>query len=262
MADQPTGFSEKMKYLNIGTAKNLRNIAIEESAGDIPGLFWLGGFKSTMEGTKAKALVAIGDELGVGVIRFDYSGHGASSGDFIEGTISDWLEEALAAFEQTSGEQIIIGSSMGAWLALLLNQKLKRQNRIKSLVLIAPAVDMTHDLMVSDFSDAELKSLEENGFVERPSDYDEPYILTKKLLDDGATHSLFGTPIQTGCPVHIMHGGKDTAVPTSHALKLVSHILLDPVFFTLIPDGDHSLSRPQDLLLLKSTLSRIISDAG
>ncbi len=249
-----------MKYINVGSGENSRKIAIEKTDGNAPGFFWLGGFKSTMDGSKARALARMGEELGVGVTRFDYSGHGESSGDFVNGTISDWLEEAVAVFEQTHGEQIVIGSSMGAWLALLLNQRLKNQQRIKSLLLIAPATDMTNDLMLAKFGGAERAALETKGFIEQPSDYDEPYIITKKLLDDGAKYSVFGTPIQTRCPVHILHGGKDSAVPTSHALKLVSHILLDPVFFTLVPDGDHSLSRPQDLALLKSTLVRIMSD--
>lgn len=251
-----------MKFISSGSGDTVRKIAFEQGAGTSPGLFWLGGFKSDMQGSKVSALVDIGAELGLEVTRFDYSGHGQSEGKFLDGTISDWLEDTQSAFTQTDGPQIVIGSSMGAWLALLLNRKNIDTNKIKALILIAPAVDMTQDLMLQDFNAEELKSLETKGFASRPSDYDEPYTITKKLIDDGAKHCLFGAPIETGCPVYILQGGKDTAVPTEHALKLVTHILLDPVFFTLVPDGDHSLSRPQDLMLLKTSIERALAGEG
>lgn len=251
-----------MKFISSGNGETIREIAFEQAGGTSPGLFWLGGFKSDMQGSKVSALVEIGTDLELEVTRFDYSGHGQSEGTFLDGTISDWLEDSHAAFAQTNGPQIVVGSSMGAWLALLLNQQIQDPEKIKALILIAPAVDMTHDLMLPDFNAEELKSLETQGFASRPSNYDEPYTITKKLIDDGTKHCLFKGPIKTNCPVYILQGGKDTAVPTEHALKLVSHILLDPVFFTLVPDGDHSLSRPQDLKMLKASIERALIGEG
>lgn len=247
--------------IKLGEGDTARNIVFQTREGKAPGLFWLGGFKSDMEGSKAMALDALGDELGLAVTRFDYSGHGVSGGEFLDGTISRWLEEALAVFEQqTEGEQIVIGSSMGGWLALLLNKALRENGvaRVKALVLIAPAVDMTEDLMRATFTDQELDDLDSKGRVEQPSDYsDEPYVLTRDLIEDGARHLLFGKSIETGCPVAILQGGQDTDVPQAHALRLVSHLLHDPVTLTLIPDGDHRLSREEDLALLARTVTRL-----
>ena len=248
----------------VGADAFRREIAILERKGATPGLFWLGGFKSDMTGSKAEALDTLGAEMGLGVTRFDYSGHGQSDGDFLDGTISHWLEEALAVFDRTGGEQIVVGSSMGGWLALLLNKALRErgETRVKALVLIAPATDMTKDLMRDAFTPAELHQLHAAGRVEQPSDYsEEPYVLTEKLIVDGAHHILMGKgSIVTGCPVAILQGGQDTDVPVAHALKLLSHLTLDPVTFTLIPDGDHRLSRPEDLELLKQTVRRLAAD--
>lgn len=248
----------------VGTGENQRQIAMLQRNGAGPGLFWLGGFKSDMTGKKAQALDGLGGDLGLEVTRFDYSGHGASSGEFLDGTISQWLEDAGRAFAATNGLQIIIGSSMGGWLALLLNKLLREKgdDRVKAIVLIAPAVDMTEDLMRATFSPAELHDLHMKGRVEQPSDYsDEPYILTEKLISDGHQHLMFGNgSIITGCPVHILQGGKDTDVPVTHALKLLSHLTQDPVTFTLIPDGDHSLSRDEDLGKLCDVVTRMSKD--
>ncbi len=249
-----------MRFLSVGSGAQVRRIALEQREGKAPGLFWLGGFKSDMTGSKASALEMIGKKLGVGVTRFDYSGHGQSQGAFVEGTISAWLEEAVAVFRETSGPQILVGSSMGGWLAFLLNRHLRHMgvDQVKALVVIAPAVDMTEDLMRATFTLEELETLETQGRVEQPSDYGEPYILTKKLIEDGEKHLLFSDQLTTGCPVHILQGGRDQAVPVSHALKLVSHLLLDPVTLTLVPDGDHSLSRKQDIDLLERTIVQAV----
>ncbi len=251
-----------MRFLSVGSGSNVRQIAIEQRKGGIPSLFWLGGFKSDMAGSKASALDGIGKKLGVGITRFDYSGHGKSGGDFLEGTISDWLEEAVAVFEETTGAQIIVGSSMGGWLAFLLNRHLIHMNasRIKALIVIAPALDMTEDLMRAGFTPEELEMLESKGRVEQPSDYGEPYIITRKLIEDGQKHLLFTEPIKTGCPVHILQGGKDEAVPVSHTMRLVSHLLFDPVMLTIVPDGDHSLSREQDIELLERTIAQAVEN--
>jgi len=247
------------RRLMVGT----REIALRQRPGGTPGLFWLGGFKSDMEGSKALALDALAGEEGLAMTRFDYSGHGVSGGDFAEGTISRWLEEALAVFGETEGEQVVIGSSMGGWLALLLNKALRArgEGRVKALVLIAPATDMTEDLMRARFSAEEAASLVERGFVAQPSDYsDAPYVLTRGLIADGERHLLFGAPLRTHCPVAILQGGRDTDVPPDHALKLVSHIVSDPLTFTLVPEGDHRLSRPEDLALLRETVMRMVRD--
>lgn len=244
----------------VGTGSARRDIAVEQRSGKGPGLFWLGGFRSDMAGSKALALDALGAEQGLAVTRFDYSGHGISGGDFNDGTISRWLEEAEAVLATTSGPQIIIGSSMGGWLALLLARALlARGSHAHGLVLIAPAPDMTHELMLPDFSPAEQQSLQEHGYVDQPSQYsDIPYRITRALIEDGAQHLLLGGVIETGCPVVILQGGADPDVPPTHAIRLVTHMLHDPVTLTLIPDGDHRLSREQDLALLKDAVLRLV----
>jgi pimeloyl-ACP methyl ester carboxylesterase len=247
--------------LTVGTGAVARSLAVLRRAGGTPGLFWLGGFRSEMTGGKATALDRFGAAEGVAVTRFDYSGHGRSGGDFMNGSISLWLEEALAVFGATTGEQIVIGSSMGGWLALLLNRALRAKGdpRVRALILIAPAVDMTEDLMRASFTPEDFEALASRGVIEQPSEYaDEPYPITARLIEDGAKHLLFKGPIETGCPVTILQGGRDRDVPHEHALKLVSHLLHDPVTLTLIPDGDHRLSREPDLRLLEQAVRRAI----
>lgn len=252
------------KRIAVGDKETRREIAVLARDGAAPGLFWLGGFRSDMLGGKASALDAYGEGRGLAVTRFDYSGHGQSGGDFLEGTITRWLEEALAVFALTNGPQVVIGSSMGGWLALLLNRALREQadERVRALVLIAPAVDMTEDLMLATMTKKEKKTLEERGLIEQPSDYaDAPYRITRALIEDGTRHLLFGRGIVTGCPIAILQGGADRDVPREHAMKLVQHLLSDPVTFTLVPDGDHRLSREEDLRLLEATVARAVDEA-
>lgn len=248
------------QQIAVGTGKHSRRIAYFQRPGRSPGLFWLGGYRSEMTGSKASALDSFGASNGLEVTRFDYSGHGQSGGDFLDGTISRWLEEALAIFALTTGPQVIIGSSMGGWLALLLARALMQQrDRVKALILIAPAVDMTEELMLKGFSRKELKALKETGRVDQPSEYsDQPYPITAGLIEDGKQHLLFGRGIDVGAPVTILQGGKDVDVPRAHALRLVQHLLTDPVTFTLVPDGDHRLSRDQDLRLLEAAVLRAV----
>lgn len=225
-----------------------------------PGLFWLGGFRSEMTGSKATAVDSFGAEHGLGVTRFDYSGHGQSGGDFALGTISRWLEEAVAVFDSTTGPQIVIGSSIGGWLALLLNRALRQRgaSRVIGLILIAPATDMT-ELMLAQMTKAQRAKLSRHGFVEEPSEYsDEPYRIGNGLIEDGRKHRLFDRAIETGCPVTILQGARDRDVPKEHALKLVQHLINDPVTFTLVPDGDHRLSRPEDLALLGRAIEAML----
>ncbi|MDB5473131.1 MAG: alpha/beta hydrolase [Devosia sp.] len=245
----------------LGDGAARRTIALLGRPGGNPGLFWLGGFRSDMMGTKALALDALGAERGLAVTRFDYSGHGASGGDFDQGNISRWLEEAEAVFAQTSGPQIIVGSSMGGWIALLLARALLRRNerRARALVLLAPAPDMTHELMLPQFTPQEHEALQNQGFIDQPSQYaDTPYRITRQLIEDGQNHLLFGSVIETGCPVTILQGGQDPDVPQAHAIKLVTHILHDPVTLTLIPDGDHRLSRNEDLARLRAAILALL----
>lgn len=226
------------------------------------GLFWLGGFKSDMIGSKAAFLSDLAVERGFDCTRFDYSGHGVSRGAFLDGTISDWLEDACHVFEQeTKGPQILIGSSMGGWLALLLNRAMRARGceRVKAIVLIAPAVDMTQELMWASFSEAQRAEMAETGRVEEPSDYsDEPYVLTQRLIEDGKAHLMLDGMIKTGCPVHILQGMKDTDVPYQHALKLVAHLAEDEVVTSLVKDGDHRLSRDEDLARLRDVILALV----
>ena len=247
----------------VGEGAGAREIAILRRGGRGPGLMWLSGFRSDMTGAKAVALDAFGESHGLAVTRFDYSGHGQSGGDFNDGTISRWLDEALAVFETTKGPQILVGSSMGGWIALLAVRALRRRgiDRVVGLVLIAPATDMT-ELIRTQFPKKYLKLLDQQGYVETPSEYSAPYRITKTLLDDGAAHLLFGRAIETGCPVTILQGAKDRDVPKAHAMKLVQHLLTDPVTLTLIPDGEHRLSRPEDLALLEGAVEHMIADHG
>jgi pimeloyl-ACP methyl ester carboxylesterase len=239
-----------------------RQLAVLRRPGRTPGLFWLGGFKSDMTGAKAETVDAFGASHGLAVTRFDYSGHGRSGGDFNLGTVSRWLEEAAAVFATTAGPQLVVGSSMGGWLALLLLRQLRRSGapRVHGLVLIAPATDMT-ELMLAQMPAKYRKLLDRQGFIDTPSDYAaEPYRINRTLIEDGRQHLLFGRAIETGCPVAILQGARDRDVPKEHALKLVQHLLSDPVTLTLVPDGDHRLSRPQDLELLSRTIERMLAD--
>jgi len=243
-----------LRFLEIGVGSERRAIAIREHGGARPGLFWLSGYKSDMNGTKAAALAQWAEQAGRAMVRFDYSGHGASGGVFTEGTIGRWLDEALAVFEACCrGPQILIGSSMGGWLALLMIRALRQLQPVNpasvaGLVLIAPAVDFTEELMWKRFPPAIKRELEENGFWARPSDYSpEPYLVTRRLIEEGRNHLLLGGMIETGCPVRILQGVEDPDVPWQHAVELVSRLASDDVVLTLVKDGDHRLSRPEDI---------------
>ena len=238
-----------------------RRIAIRKRAGAGPGLFWLGGFRSDMIGTKAEALDALAARKGLACTRFDYSGHGESEGAFTDGTIGRWLEDAVAVFRaETAGPQVVVGSSMGGWIALLLARTLLAAgegDRLKALVLIAPAPDFTEELMWANFGPAERDRLETEGVLLLPNEYgDEPTPITRALIEDGRNHLVLGEPIETGCPVHILQGVRDPDVPYAHALRLVDGLAGEDVVVTLIKDGDHRLSRPEDL----ERLSAIVSD--
>ena len=244
---------ETLKFLDVGRGTEARSIAVRLGAGSTPSLFWLGGFNSDMKGTKAEALARFAANNQRAYVRFDYSGHGESGGDFSVGTISRWLEESVGVFNTfCRGPQVIVGSSMGGWLALLLARELRaRQSRmadIMGMVLIAPAVDFTEELMWKNFSPEIKRNIENTGAWARPSQYgDKPYLITKRLIEDGRRHLLLGGLIETGCPVRILQGVEDPDVPWGHAVELVSRLSQDDVVLTLVKDGDHRLSRPEDL---------------
>jgi pimeloyl-ACP methyl ester carboxylesterase len=249
--------------LTVGSGDAARDIAVLRRDGGAPGLFWLGGYNSDMTGSKAAALDAFAAARGRAMTRFDYSGHGASGGRFEDGTITRWLEEARAVFDRcATGKQILAGSSMGGWLALLLTEALRAagDDRIAGLVLIAPAVDMTR-MMTDEMTVAERKRLEKEGSVRVASDYaPEGYRIMRALIEDGEKHLFAGRLIETGCPVHILQGLADTDVPPRTATALVSQLASDDVVLTLVKDGDHRLSRPEDLERLTAAVEGLMGE--
>lgn len=242
------------------------SIAVRQAPGANPGVVWLGGYKSDMLGTKAETLCAWASREGRAFLRHDYSGHGESGGAFADGTISKWLAESLAVFRRfSSGKQILVGSSMGAWIALRMVQELRKAGdaRVAGLVLLAPAPDFTVELIEPVLTDAQRRDLQEKGYFAEPSDYsDEPYVYTRALIEDGRANRVMTGPIDTHCPVHILQGLADPDVPSGHALKLAALLPADDVTLSLIPDGDHRLSRPEDLDMLRRTLSDMIQRVG
>ncbi|MBZ0162052.1 MAG: alpha/beta hydrolase [Notoacmeibacter sp.] len=238
-------------------------IAVRHVAGGTPGLVWLGGYRSDMAGTKAEALGTWAAARGLAHTRHDYSGHGLSGGAFADGTISRWLGESLAVFDRfTAGPQILVGSSMGGWIALRMVQELARRgaaDRVAGLLLVAPAPDFTVELMEPELTASQKRDLEEQGFFEEPSAYsEEPYIYTSALLDDGRRNRVLDGVIDTRCPVHILQGMADLDVPFTHAERLLEHLPADDVTLTLVKDGDHRLSRPQDLDLLMRAAAGLV----
>lgn len=246
-------------FTEVGQGIAARRIAARVRNGGGPGVFWLSGFNSDMNGTKAQAVDAWAAAKDRACVRFDYSGHGLSGGAFADGTIGRWFEESLAVYDQVcDGPQIVVGSSMGGWIALLLAREIARRQVAKSeskaplagLVLIAPAPDFTEELMWKNFALEVRSEIETTGQWLRPSDYGEPYPITRALIEDGRKHLLLGSSIAVGCPVRILQGAQDPDVPWQHAFALTSQLPSDDVVLTLIQDGDHRLSRPQDIARL------------
>jgi pimeloyl-ACP methyl ester carboxylesterase len=219
-----------------------------------PGLVWLGGFASDMDGTKASFLDEWAQARGRALLRFDYSGHGRSDGRFEDGCIGDWLEQSVEVFERsTKGPQIVIGSSMGAWIALLLARRLAAKGesaRLAGLILLAPAVDFTEALMWESFKKRTRSEIMKTGVLRRP---DHPPV-TWRLIEEGRNHLLLGGLIRAHARVHILQGMRDADVPWRHALTIVEHLNADPVTLTFIADGDHRLSRPEDLAQLAAAV--------
>jgi pimeloyl-ACP methyl ester carboxylesterase len=256
------------QFLSVGSGAGERRIGCLREPADAtsagkPGLVWLGGLKSEMISTKASALADWARAEGVACLRFDYSGHGQSGGRFEEGTVSRWLEEAEAAFcALTQGPQILVGSSMGGYIALLLLRRLKERQsgeaRIKALVLIAPAWDMTR-LMWERLPASARGEIEERGVFLRPSRYgDGPYPITRGLIEDGRKHLIGEAAFDPGRPVHIIHGLQDPDVPWEHTLDLVAHLSGDWTRVSAVPDGEHRLSRPEDIALLLGIVAGLV----
>ena len=226
---------------------------------DTPGVVFLHGLMSDRSGTKAEVLLAHCRANGLGFVRFDMSGHGASSGRFEDGSVSRWTEDALAVLDAvTSGPLILVGSSMGAWV--MIKTALARAPRIAGLIGVAPAPDFTEDLMWAGFSAAERATLEQQGMLNLPSTYDtRPYVISRGLIEDGRNNLVLRGPIPLGCPVRLVHGQRDGSVPWQTSLRLAENLSSDDVDVILIKDGDHRLSRPQDLQRLCRMLDELVA---
>lgn len=226
--------------------------------GKTPGILFCGGFRSDMAGSKALALEAAAKARGQACVRFDYFGHGQSDGPFIEGSIGRWKDDTLAVLKAVcGGPQILVGSSMGGWLATLA--ALALPEKVAGLVLVAPALDFTEDLMWAQMSEAQRKVLLRDGVLREPSDYsDQPYEYTLKLITEGREHCILRAGISLDRPVRILQGMRDPDVPWQHAVKTIEAFQGDDSRLTLLRDGDHRLSRPQDLDLLVETVWSLI----
>ena len=231
------------------------NLAYQRSVGAGPMLVWLCGFHSDMGGTKAAALHRWADGAGRAFLRFDYSGHGLSKGRFEDGAIGQWAAQSLAVVRQLSqGPQILVGSSMGAWIALLVARALAgggEEDRIAGMVLIAPAVDFTEKLMWARLPPEIRRQIEVDGLWHRSSAYsDTPYPITRALIEDGRANCLLDAPVRSYGPVHILQGMADSDVPWQHAMRLVECLASDPVVLTLVKGAGHRLSGPDDIARL------------
>lgn len=245
--------NETSGFLERGDGERLAWRKVE---GQGPTVVWLGGFRSDMAGTKAQVLADWATARGRAYVRFDYFGHGESSGDFSQGTITRWREDALVVIDELApGPVVLVGSSMGGWISCLVAAAIPE--RVEALVLIAPAPDFTEKLMAPEISEKDRETLQETGVFLRKSDYGDPYPITKTLLEDGARWSILDNDVPIEAPVRILQGGADPDVPWRHALALAQAIKSQDLVFTLIKDGDHRLSRPQDLARLTAALDEL-----
>lgn len=231
-------------------------LAWRRVAGQGPAVVWLGGFRSDMAGTKAQALADWAMAKGRAFVRFDYFAHGESSGDFAKGTITRWREDALAVLaELVDGPAVLVGSSMGGWIACLA--AMAEPERVQAMVLVAPAPDFTEKLMTPEIPPEGRADLAANGVWYRPSLYGDPYPITRALLEDGARWSILDGEVPIAVPARVLQGGADPDVPWRHALELANLIQGEDVVFTLIKDGDHRLSRPEDIARLISAVEEV-----
>ncbi len=233
------------------------HIAYHSTSGDGPGIIFLGGFRSDMTGTKATALEAVCQSAGRPFVRFDYFGHGKSSGDFREGTIGRWLEDSVAVLDElTRGPQILVGSSMGGWL--MLRVATTRPDRVAGLIGLAAAPDFTEELMWPSFDDDIRRKLETDGVYLEHSQYDpEPTPITMQLIQEGRAHLVLDDGVEFDGPVRLLQGMEDPDVPWQHAVRLMEALRGDDITLTLIKHGDHRLSTPPDIALLARTLEEV-----
>ena len=252
----------RLKFLKLPNGEAIAYKKTDGASQDqtAPTLIWCGGLKSDMEGGKAVHLHAWAQARGHSFIRFDYFGHGESSGQFTDGTISQWAEDVKTVIGKLcQGDIILIGSSMGGWAALLAAMDMPE--RVAGLALINPAPDFTDKLTVANWTDAQIKALEDNGIVYEPSGYETPYAYSKALIEDGRKRQILDAPVEINYPVHILSGSEDPVVPSAYAAKLLG--VLRPqnndIYFTKVAGGDHSLSRPQDLARIEAALIDLIN---
>ncbi|MBE7203043.1 MAG: alpha/beta hydrolase [Parafilimonas terrae] len=248
------------EFLDVGTGSAARRIAVRVREGSGPPVVWLGGFRSDMTATKATALDAWAAEAGRRLIRFDYAAHGESSGNFTDCTISSWLEDAQAVLNaHVDAPPVLVGSSMGGWIACLAARARAAEGEtLAGLVLIAPALDFTEELIWNRLSEAARAMLVRDRVLRRPSDYaPEPDPITLNLIEDGRGNCLLDGALDPGCPIHILQGMRDTDVPYTHALRILGQLPADGTVLTLIADGDHRLSRTQDIARLVAAVAEI-----
>jgi pimeloyl-ACP methyl ester carboxylesterase len=255
------------RAVRIEVGEDRRAIAALVADGAAPTLVWLGGFRSDMTGSKAEALAAFGRARGSRVVRFDYSGHGASGGRFEDGTITRWSEEAAAVTARLApGSVVLVGSSMGGWIALVLARRLVLEGRgddLAGLVLIAPAPDFTEVLLYAALRPEAREALVRDGRIALPSAYDDrPTIITRDLIEDGRRHLLLGARTALPCPVRIVQGMADPDVPWRHALTLAETLDVPDLVTTLIGDGDHRLSRPSDIGRILAAVAELAAGAS
>lgn len=229
--------------------------------GTKPTIIFLPGFHSNMAGSKALALRDYCANHGHAMLRLDYSGHGASGGAFEDGSIGQWAQDAQAVIEdRVQGRMILVGSSMGGWIALLLSRLFG--TRVAGLVGIAAAPDFTETLMWDSMAPIERKALMEKGQISIPSEYGTPLVITRALIEDGRNHLVLGRPISLDAPIRLLQGQRDPDVPWETALKIAAQVTSDDVQVVLIKDGDHRLSRPSDLALLTDTVATLLGENG
>ncbi|HXP12897.1 MAG TPA: alpha/beta hydrolase [Stellaceae bacterium] len=243
---------------SILTREDGATIAYHRTAGNAPGVVFLGGFMSDMTGTKATALESFCRARGQAFLRFDYFGHGRSSGEFSEATVGRWKDDALCVLDNlTAGPQVLVGSSLGGWIMLLAARD--RPARVKALIGIAPAPDATEDLMWSRFAPELQAAILRDGQARIPSAYGaEGYLITRKLIEDGRKHLVLRKPISISCPVRLIHGMRDADVPYRVSIELAEKLQSEDVRIELVKDGDHRLSREQDLALLTRQLELLL----
>ena len=238
-----------------------RRIAYHQTPGVLPGVVFLGGLRSDMQGTKALFLQDWAARTGRAFLRFDYSGHGQSPGDFPDGCIGDWVEDALAVLALTSGHQVLVGSSMGGWISLLVARAVPV--RVAGLVGIAAAPDFTEDSMWAGFSDAERAEMAATGQVAQPSDYsDAPYIITRRLIEDGRQHLVLRAPLPLPFPVRLLQGTADVDVPMAVALRLLDHAIGGDIRLSLVKGADHRFSTPDCLAMIAAAVAEVLCTAG